>query len=240
MLTAVWSMRRLGLRDLRLQLRTKPRRANFPVVARLGGSSDADCYSQIFVFCQYAAVGDLNSPRLILDLGANVGYASAYFLSRFPSAKVLAVEPDPENFEICGKNLAPYGERATALHGAVWSRRSRLALSRSSGDGREWAIQVRENEGDSSEEAVEAWDVPGLLQMAGAEYVDLLKVDIERGELELFGSGCEAWLPRVRNICIELHGADCERVFLDALRGYDYDLSTFGELTICRNLRRRG
>jgi FkbM family methyltransferase len=209
----------------------------FPVMARVGGSSDADCLCQIFVDCQYAPLCDIDSPRLILDLGANVGYASAFFLSRFPSAKLMAVEPDPGNFEICRRNLSPYGERAMVLRGAVWSRRSRLVLSRNFGDRRDWAIQVREYADGDKEATVEGWDVENLLEMAGEKYVDLLKVDIERGELEVFGSTCAPWLPRVRNICIELHGPDCEQAFLNALRDYDYDLSTAGELTICRNLR---
>jgi hypothetical protein len=72
--------------------------------------------------------------------------------------------------------------------------------------------------------------------MARVSQIDLLKVDIEGGELELF-SGNTNWLTSVRNICIELHSADCERVFFDALKGFSYDLDRSGELTICRNIR---
>ena len=77
------------------------------------------------------------------------------------------------------------------------------------------------------------------MQLAGEEQVDLLKVDIERSELELFGSSSSAWLPKVRNICIELHGRDCTEVFLDALKGFDYEPGRSGELTLSINLRRK-
>ena len=72
--------------------------------------------------------------------------------------------------------------------------------------------------------------------MTGGEQIDILKVDVERSELEIFGDTSSSWLPRVRNICIELHGADCREVFLRALKDFEYDLGVSGELTLCRNL----
>jgi FkbM family methyltransferase len=218
-------------------LAIKPRQAMYPVSARLGGSSDIEVFSQIFVVDEYSCVSDIDSPGLIFDLGANVGYSSAYFLTKFPMANVVAVEPDPANFEVCLRNLTPYGDRVKAVCGAVWSSRSKLALSRGTfGDGREWATQVREIEGKDALEEVEGWDIPSLLNLAGGEQIDLLKVDIEGSEIDLFGPQSLAWLPKVRNICIELHGPGCEDVFFHAVRGFDYQLVRFGELTVCKNL----
>lgn len=221
-------------------LTIQPRQTKFPVIARLGGSSDLSVFKQIFQFEEYACVLNISPPGLIVDLGANVGYSSAYFLSRFSAATVVAVEPDPGNFEICRKNLAPYGDRAQIVQGAAWSNRSRLVLSRGTfGDGSEWATQVRQGEGTDGQDVVEGWDMPSLLELSGRKQIDLLKVDIERSELELFGPGSLSWLPNVRNICIELHGDDCKEVFLEALKNFEYDLGYSGELTICRNLRRK-
>ncbi len=227
----------LGLHE-RSCLKIKPRQTKYPVIARLGGSSDMEVVNQIFVVDEYACVRDLSSPRLIFDLGANVGYSSAYFLTCFPNAIVVAVEPDPGNFELCRKNLAPYGDRAKVILGAVWSKRSRLLLSRQTfGDGREWATQVYESEGSEDQATVDGWDIPSLLHLVGGRQIDLLKVDIERSELEIFGASSSSWLSKVRNICIELHGPDCKQVFLDALRDFDYDLGSSGELTISWNLQ---
>ncbi|HEY9141580.1 MAG TPA: FkbM family methyltransferase [Bryobacteraceae bacterium] len=216
----------------------KPSYVLHPVVARLRGSSDMNVFSQIFAWEEYACLRSVSSPRWILDLGANAGYSSAYFLSCFPTAKVIAVEPDPDNCDLCRRNLAPYGKRARVVPGAAWSTRARLVLSRGTfGDGREWATQVffsADREG-----LVEGYDIPSLLEMTGGEPIDILKVDVERSELEIFGDNSSSWLPKVRNICIELHGADCREVFLRALKDFDYDLGTSAELTLCRNLRRK-
>ena len=109
--------------------------------------------------------------------------------------------------------------------GAVWSSCSKLALSRGTfGDGREWASQVREFEGNDELLEVEGWDIPSLLNLAKGEQIDLLKVDIEGSEIDLFGPQSLAWLPKVRNICIELHGPRCEEVFFHASKEFDYQL----------------
>jgi len=219
--------------------RLRPRRVAYPVRMRLGGSSDMKLYGQIFVMEEYSCLRDLKDPAIVLDLGANVGFSSAYFLSVFPKSRVVAVEPDDRNIAMARANLAPYGDRALVLHGAAWSSSTTLRLSMGVfGDGREWATQVEElPAGDASEGGVQAWDVGTLIDITGASTVDLLKVDIEKAELSVFGESSRLWLHRVRNICIELHGKDCEAVFFAALANFDYELGSSGELTICRNLR---
>jgi hypothetical protein len=103
------------------------------------------------------------------------------------------------------------------------------------GAGREWATEV--HAGTDSEASVEGWDVPSLLQLAGEDQLDLLKVDIERSEMQVFGAESKSWLGDVRNICIELHGPDCSDSFFRALKDFHYDLERSGELTICQNLK---
>ena len=122
-------------------LTLRHRRSLYPVKARLGGSSDLDVFGQVFQQNEYGWAAAVPSPGLIIDLGANLGYSSAYFLSCFPKCPaVLAVEPDPGNYALCRSNLAAYGNRARVLHGAAWSKPCRLVLSRGTfGDGREWA-----------------------------------------------------------------------------------------------------
>lgn len=221
--------------------RVRPRQVLHPLQARLRGSSDPYVFEQMFICEEYSCLRELNEPSLVLDLGANVGFSSAYFLSVFPKARIVAVEPDERNLACCKANLSPYGERVMLLHGAVWSRTATLRLLRGTfGDGREWATQVGElSEDERTSGGVQAWDVGSLIDMSGGSTVDLLKIDIERAELSVFGESADSWLHRVRNICIELHGKDCEEVFFAALKDFDYELGHSGELTICRNLRPR-
>lgn len=226
--------RRLGV-DFAHCIRLRPRDVRHGILARAGGRSDLDVFLHIFVDEPFLPLTDITEPKLVLDLGANVGYASIYFLNRFPSARIIAVEPDPENFRVCEQNLSDYSDRVRVLQAAVWSQRTHLVLERGPWDD---AVQVREAR-DGETTAIATVDMPSILELTGGLPVDLLKIDIERSELELFRGNPNRWLPFVRNIAIELHGTECELVFFRALQDYLYDLSFSGELTICRNLRPR-
>ena len=220
-------------------LKVKPRNSAHAVLMRTC-TSDREVLAQIFIQREYEPL-ELSQPKTILDLGANVGYSSAYFLSKYPTANVLAVEPDPGNYAICCRNLAPFGQRAKVIHGAAWVERTKLVLERGSyRDGREWTTQVRLAKEEATPSAsIDGYDMSTLIDLCGAAEIDLLKIDIEESELQLFSRNTESWLPRVRNLCIELHGPECEAIVFRALADYSYDLSRTGELTVCSNLRIR-
>jgi len=229
---------RLGL-DSRQVLRLQPRGCVHALDLRVPESSDVDVFLQVFAEGQYRPLREIRQPKVILDCGANVGYSSIYFLKVFPDARVIALEPDPENFRICAQNLAPYHPRVQLLQAAVWGSTTRVALERGSWrDGRDWAIRVREVNAEDKD-VVGAMDIPSLLELIPNGVVDLLKIDIEESELELFRCDPHRWLPSIRNIAVELHGPNCEQVFFEALDRYSYDISVSGELTICRNIHTR-
>lgn len=184
----------------------------------------------------------MDSPAFIIDGGANIGAASLYLLNRYPTARVVAVEPDPANLELCRLNLAPYGDRVVLIHGAIWKSEGRLTLE----TGRqEWVSSVRDDPSGS----IEAFTMPSLIAKAGGR-VDLLKLDIEGGESAIFGPNASEWLPSIRNIAIELHGEDHKARFFAALADYRFDLSLHRNwadsangssrccyIAICQNLR---
>ena len=201
-------------------------------------TSDYAAYHQVFRQKEYAGVDEIVNVRSVIDCGANIGLASIYFLNRFPQATVLAVEPDPENIALCRQNLQPYSARAKVIQGAVWSHRERLVVIPSKfGLGEKWGMQVRPfQSGDPEKSAVDAFDILSLLTDAKLDQVDILKIDIERSELIVFARSADSWLPRVRNLVIELHDEDCSRTVFSALEHYDYRLMRRGDLTYCLNL----
>lgn len=230
---------RLGLATRDKSYRLAVKSCAWPLQVR-ANTSDRRVFCQIHLDGEYAPLDDLDTVRLVIDCGANVGYASAYFLSRFPQARVIAVEPDAGNFEMLRRNMQPYGDRVSLHPAGVWSHPAGLVVCRNSyRDGAQWATQVRECR--AGEEAdVQATDIATLLAEAGGGPIDLLKVDIERSEAVVFARDFESWLGCVRNIAIELHDEECRRVFFQALSAYTYDLTESGERTICRNLRPAG
>lgn len=219
--------RRVGWHDGTV-LRLHPANLLHPIELRIN-STDADVYRQVLIEEEYAAAAD-GHPEVIVDCGANVGYTSAFLLSRFPDARVVAIEPYPENAEMCRRNLAPYGKRAAVIEAAIWSHGTRLVLDHAGGN--EWGVHVRAAQ-PGEVGGIEAIDLPSL----GLSRIDLLKIDIEGSEADLFASGTDRWLPHVSNIAIELHGTECQERFRSAMANYLYTSSHSGELTICRGIR---
>jgi FkbM family methyltransferase len=214
-------------------LNVRPRFLEHPVKLR-ARTSDPFIFRQIMIESEYLPLKDLRVAT-ILDLGANIGLSSAWFLNCFPDATVFAVEADAENCAACRDNLAAYGTRARVLHGAAWSSREMLTLHRYNSA----ADNFVKHEGDTGEGQiqVQGWDIASLIEMSGFAQIDLLKIDIEGAEEAIFRSNASAWLPRVHNLCIELHGKACRDAFFEALADYDFERGQSGELDLCINLR---
>lgn len=179
------------------------------------GTSDLYMFEEVFIDGEYAIPKELH-PKLILDVGANVGFASVYFANRYPGARILAIEPDLSNVELLRKNVAPY-PGVEVVHAAVWFESTTVGLD---DRGDKSGIQVRAGEGGS----VRAMTIAEVLAMAGTSRVDILKLDIEGAEKELFEHD-PAWLANVGVLMIELHDRfkpGCSKAVYSALVRHDF------------------
>lgn len=213
--------------------------AEFQLNARLG-SSDFDVFYQIFIQREYREMTAVESEiKWIIDCGANVGYSAAYFASRFKNATVIALEPDPENFAILVKNIEPYQGRLIAVQAGIWHSDGELVLVKGEfGDGREWASQTRMvSKGEKADVIV--YGIKTIMSQFNINVIDILKIDIEGAELDLFSMQVSEWLPYVNQLVIELHGSECVHSFYSALKETDflYQFRTTGEITIATKIK---
>jgi FkbM family methyltransferase len=198
------------------------------------GTSDIAVFGQIFRDLEYRCLDDTRDPELVIDCGANVGYSAAYFLSRFPRVKVIAVEPDPANFAVLAANVEPYGDRCEVRNTGLWSHPAGLVMSEQAwGDGREWARTVRAARPGETP-AMTATDIGTILAGSGFDRISILKVDIGGSESVVFGSNYESWIGKVDNMVIELHGEREREVVLGAIAAERFETSTSGELFVCK------
>jgi len=146
----------------------------------------------------------LPSPpvRVIIDAGANIGDTTVWYLSKFPEALVIAVEPDPENFRLLEINCRPYGNRALLLCSALWAETARLSLqhSRSCNE-----ISVRAYKGDNECQGI---SIPDLIRRYGISQIDILKMNIEGAENAIFSAPEDGWIGHVRTMVIAVHGPE--------------------------------
>jgi FkbM family methyltransferase len=182
--------------------RIKLRGHQDPFLLRLG-TTDWLVLEEIFHKGEYTFV-EKHVPRAarIVDLGANVGFSLRYWNRLFPKAKILAVEPDPENCRLCLSNAkaAGFEDRLTLVQACVGAHAREVQLVGTEA----WEYRMRDTQ-LGTRGTVEVIPFDELLGIhANGRDIDLLKCDIEGAEAELFGH-CRAWIERVRNIAIELH-----------------------------------
>jgi FkbM family methyltransferase len=170
----------------------------------------------------------------IIDAGANVGYASAYFRFHFPNANIACVEPDNGNIDLLRKNFNKEIDNGSVV---VFAN----ALSNKSGnnfvithdfrDGKDWSKTVSLSETDSSLKSI---SIDGILKEMKWQEVDLLKIDIEGSERFLFQDSASAnFLEKVRVIAIEIHDEFGVRDDVyQRLKEHDFFVFTSGETTI--------
>jgi FkbM family methyltransferase len=83
------------------------------------------------IFCRQDYYTSQEKPYLFLDIGANIGLASAYFLSRNANNIVQSFEPDLTNLDYLRRNLAAFPGRAAIIDHAVAARSGVTVLYRS-------------------------------------------------------------------------------------------------------------
>ena len=164
------------------------------------GTSDRQVFDEIIVGNELDF--DFGSqPDTVLDLGANIGLSSIYLANRFPNAKILAVEMDPNNVQLLRLNTRHY-PTITIVPRAIWSHDGHVRIENP--DDEPWAFKVVEAEaGDAG--AIDAVSIPTLLREHGWARADFVKMDIEGAERDLLVPGHCDWLSQVSVLAIELH-----------------------------------
>jgi len=174
-------------------------RVRTPVHLRLR-TSDVSVYNEVLLSGQYAF--DLPfRVETIVDVGANIGMASLYYVQKYPDARIVAVEAEASNFAMLTRNVRPY-PNIFPIHAALWQKDGEIAITAPSSSEALFSkvgFVVNEVEGVP----VRAVTMRTLMKEAQIDSIDLLKVDIEGAEKEVF-EACD-WMGSVRCMAIELH-----------------------------------
>jgi FkbM family methyltransferase len=183
-----------------------------PLTVRLG-TVDLNTYVEVISNREYDF--GYRDPLVIIDAGAHIGFASVWFAQMFPDATIIAIEMEPDNFELLVANTKRY-PNVHPLHAALWSSTGRVAVE-DPGIG-SWGFRAAEEPAGT----VPAVTVSSVMKAFGLDHIDILKVDIEGAELRVFHESA-AWIDKVDSVVAELHDhylPGCSRAFFGALTGF--------------------
>ncbi|MGC4041724.1 MAG: FkbM family methyltransferase [Flavobacterium sp.] len=197
--------------------------------------SDSRIFCDIFLDNQYNV--RVKDAKVIIDCGANIGLFTVLMKNRYPDAKIIAVEPDDDNFSQLKKNASGYNDVHFENHG-IWNIDTKLKVSDKYNRGK-WGVVVEEN---LEEGNISGISIGSLMKKYDIDCIDILKIDIEASEKQIFSNNYEYWLPKVKKIVIELHDGfeeGCSRAFFEAVNKtiprYKFH-ATRGENLIIENL----
>jgi FkbM family methyltransferase len=164
---------------------------------------------------------ELTSPiERIAVFGANIGLLAADLADRYPGARLLAVEPDPDNAVLARHNLAHMGERCVLREVAVWHRDETLTVRWEPDAWGQVVTGLSASQGIAAPgEQIEAADAGRVLSdFAGEVPIDYLLVNIETAWYEMLRHG--DWAKTVRCLKIEIQDHYDEAVPLLEALGY--------------------
>ena len=145
-------------------------------------------------------------PRVILDIGANIGAASNYFAREFPSARIFSFEPVPDNYALLVENT-------TSLPGvstypvALGARDAQMEINPATDSRNRGGFSLYESSlAGATPIKVDVRHAGRFLREQGIARVDLIKIDTEGAEFDVLTSLDAEFLSGVSWIVGELHG----------------------------------
>jgi len=191
-------------------------------------STDKFVYKNIFKdrWYDFETAG---SPRWIIDLGANIGLSTLYFANRFPDAIIIAVEPEIANYNLLVENTKPY-DNVRPVQAAIWNKVEEIDVVDTGGG--EVAYMVSETKGYDElltgskrrKHTIQAITIDWIVKKFNIERIDIIKIDVEGAEKELFENTSDNWIAKTTSMIVELHEwmkAGCNRAFYQNTIGFD-------------------
>ena len=176
---------------------------------KIRSDADASVFFEVFEDREYAVLDSIiqNSKYPIIDVGAHVGMFSLYSAALNRNVPIYSYEPDPENFKLLKEHLTE--NRVTNVYP------KNLAISATSGqrvlflkpDSHNHSLISDEN--DEKEQKIYTSSLDGILkkikEINDLDSCDLLKMDAEGVEFEIFENAEKNLIRRFNNIYMEYH-----------------------------------
>jgi FkbM family methyltransferase len=208
-------------------------------------TSDHLVFDQIVIHKEYESVLELakkvkEGVNTIIDAGSNVGFTALYFNSLFSNAKIICIEADEKNFSHMQKNISINNlqNKIIPIHAALWNNDGQeLVVTSEFRDGNSWSKSVKlfeNNKGVSNK--FKAISLHSIIMEFQIEKIDILKIDIEGAEKELFDdhSFIDNLSKYVKIICLEIHDERSNRkeilskLYASQFELFDTQETTFG------------
>lgn len=179
-------------------------------------AKETECFWPYYGICfvgEYDPIlSHISGSDVVIDAGANIGIFT--LLASRKARKVIAVEPDPENFSYLVRNVKLNNAENVILVNEALS--DYVGEGRISGRGLSAALSP--NKGT----AVKVTTIDAILRQLRVTKADIVKMDIEGEEVKALNG---EYLPKVRELMVEVHNEKANRVIRNRLETLGFTVS---------------
>jgi FkbM family methyltransferase len=164
-------------------------------------------------------------PKVILDIGSNIGTSILFLHQQFPAARIYGFEPHPETFRILEMNVGAIPS-VKVFNYALGAANRKISLSFDGADfsgfgSKEVPSSPRGKVTTTDFQARHAGEVMKDLGLDGA---DLIKIDCEGAEYDVLSALPEEMLRHCQWIVGEMHDASAFNLLALLAPHFDLDL----------------
>ena len=172
---------------------------------------------------EYNVPGNLD-PKVILDIGGNIGVASIFLSRLFPNAQIHTFEPVPGNLELLRRNVGSL--KSVTVHPVALGREDGTAqIFWSEEDANLGGFSLYgKNANVGKSIAIDVRHSANYLAQQGIADVGLIKIDTEGAEFDILSSLNDAMLSNVKWIVGELHGISDFELLTQLSKSFDIDV----------------
>ncbi len=178
------------------------------------------------IMAVYQAILSSGKVPVLIDAGANIGCASRWFAAKFPSARIIAVEPEPRNAAMCRRNVA-HLPNVQVIEAALGSHAGKIAISDNTA--KSWAFTTAR----SDDGTIPIVTMPQLASLVPNGLLFGAKIDIEGFESDVFSKNTD-WVHDLKFFFVEPHDwalpeQRSSRALQKRMAEADFDLIVAGE-----------
>lgn len=199
---------------------------------------DTNIFYQIFIQ-EDLFLNNEEDISIIIDCGANIGLATLYFRRKYQNARIIAIEPENENYNLLLKNTQNYSN-VTALKIGVFDKDCDLSVIDIGEGEASYRVTHKPIKGKVIQ-TIPCRSIDNLMEEFSIDKIDILKMDIEGSEKECLLAPTIEWLEKTKYLLMEIH----ENIHpgltqqvsnkIESMRG-SFITSKTGEYTVIKNL----
>ncbi len=166
----------------------------------------------------------------VIDIGAHIGrYTIPSSKKVCNTGKVVAIEADPENFELLKRNIALNKlTNVLPLNYAVFSTRTRMKLYEQSASAKYNSLMLARAAKTKNYVEVNADTLDNILKLNEVNQVNWIKIDVEGAEFEVLKGSAETLFGEDLSLFVEIHNIEDPSHYhniVDFLKHRNYEMT---------------